>query len=254
MSNQLLSVVDAIDTLVAAYNQEVAEFDQMVENEQQLQIQNDKLTALVKDYEQDAAVVLKNAKSADQQLAQAQRERDQALAKVKDLTITLTAYKEIAGTPKKLRDKIKSYKDKLESQRLATEQQKRLYQSERKTTAQLKTEISELKNRLAAADIVQIYRGDTDIVQTYPYHIGGMVEGHDARQTPLLYLHQSGRGGLIILNKDDEAELVEAPKGGLRPKKDTLELCGNWLRRVKANNWDLTATDLLTLSNEDEQL
>ncbi|WP_199775205.1 hypothetical protein [Pseudoalteromonas sp. T1lg21] len=40
----------------------------MVENEQQLQIQNDKLTALVKDYEQGAAVVLKNAKSADQQL------------------------------------------------------------------------------------------------------------------------------------------------------------------------------------------
>ena len=254
MSNHPLSVVDAIDNLVAAYNQEVAEFDQMVENEQQLQVQNDKLTALVKDYEQGAAVVLKNAKNADQQLAQAQRERDQALAKVKDLTITLTAYKEIAGTPKKLRDKIKSYKDRLEGQRLATEQQKRLYQSERKTTAQLKTEISELKNRLAAADIVQIYRGDTDIVQTYPYHIGGMVEGHDARQTPLLYLHQSGRGGLIILNKDDEAELVEAPKGGLRPKKDTLELCGNWLRRVKANNWELTATDLLTLSNEDEQL
>lgn len=254
MSNHPLSVVDAIENLVAAYNQEVAEFDQMVENEEQLQIQNDKLTALVKDYEQGAAVVLKNAKSADQQLAQANRERDQALAKVKDLTITLTAYKEIAGTPKKLRDKIKSYKDKLESQRLATEQQKRLYQSERKTTALLKTEISELKNRLAAADIVQIYRGDTDIVQTYPYHIGGMVEGHDARQTPLLYLHQSGRGGLIILNKDDEAELVEAPKGGLRPKKDTLEHCGNWLRRVKANNWELTATDLLTLSNEDEQL
>ncbi|MAE72515.1 MAG: hypothetical protein CL675_00370 [Bdellovibrionaceae bacterium] len=254
MSNHPLSVVDAIDNLVAAYNQEVAEFDQMVENEEQLQIQNDKLTALVKDYEQGAAVVLKNAKNADQQLSQAQRERDQALAKVKDLTITLTAYKEIAGTPKKLRDRIKSYKDKLESQRLATEQQKRLYHSERKTTAQLKTEISELKNRLAAADIVQIYRGDTDIVQTYPYHIGGMVEGHDARQTPLLYLHQSGRGGLIILNKDDEAELVEAPKGGLRPKKATLELCGNWLRRVKANNWELTATDLLTLSNEDEQL
>lgn len=254
MANQPLSVVDAIDTLVTAYNQEVAEFDQLVTDADQLQEQNDKLTTLVKDYEQGAAVLLKNLENAQIELAQANRERDQALTKNQDANITLAAFKEIAGTPKKLRDKIKSYKERLESQRLAAEQQKRQYQSERKITAQLKTEISELKNRLAAADIVQIYRGEADIIQTYPYHIGGMVEGHDARQTPLLYLHQSGRGGLIILNKDDEAELVEAPKGGLRPKKATLELCGNWLRRVKANNWELTATDLLTLSNEDEQL
>lgn len=252
MANQPLSVVDAIDTLVTAYNQEVAEFDQLVTDADQLQEQNDTLTTVVKDYEQGAAVLLKNLENAQIELAQANRERDQALAKNQDANITLAAFKEIAGTPKKLRDIIKSYKERLESQRLAAEQQKRQYQSERKITAQLKTEISELKNRLDVASINQIYRNGNDIIQTYPYHLGGMVEGHDEQQTPLLYLHQSGRGGLILLNKDDEAELVEAPKGGLRPTKATLEHCGNWLRRAKARGWKTNVKDLEALANSND--
>ncbi|WP_277054627.1 hypothetical protein [Pseudoalteromonas marina] len=252
MTNQPLSVVDAINTLVTAYNQEVAEFDQLVTDADQLQEQNDKLTTLVKDYEQGAAVLLKNLENAKIKLAQANRERDQALTKNQDTNITLSAFKEIGGTPKKLRDKIKSYKERLESQRLAAEQQKRQYQSERKITAQLKTEISELENRLDVAAINQIYRNDNDIIQTYPYHLGGMVEGHDEQQTPLLYLNQSGRGGLILLNKDDEAELVEAPKGGLRPKKETLEHCGRWLRRAKANGWQTDVKDIKALANSSD--
>lgn len=253
MSNQPLSVVDAIENLVGAYNQEVAEFDQMVNELDQLQEQNDKLTTLVKDYEQGAAVLLKKTENAEIKLAQANRERDQALTKNQDLTITLNAFKEIAGTPKKLRDKIKSYKDRLESQRLAADQQKRYYQDERKLTKQLKAQIAELENRLDVASINQIYRSGNDIVQTYPYHLGGMVEGHDEQQTPLLYLHQSGRGGLILLNNDDEAELVDAPKGGLRPTKATLEHCGNWLRRAKARGWKTDVKDLEALSNANEE-
>lgn len=252
MANQPLSVVDAIDTLVTAYNQEVAEFDQLVTDADQLQEQNDKLTTLVKDYEQGAAVLLKNLENAQIELAQANRERDQALTKNQDANITLAAFKEIAGTPKKLRDKIKSYKERLESQRLAAEQQKRKHQDESKKTKQLEAQILELENRLAVASIKQIYRNGNDIIQTYPYHLGGMVEGHDEQQTPLLYLHQSGRGGLILLNKDDEAELVEAPKGGLRPTKATLEHCGNWLRRAKARGWKTNVKDLEALANSND--
>ena len=252
MNNQPLSVVDAIDTLVTAYNQEVAEFDQLVTDADQLQEQNDTLTTVVKDYEQGAAVLLKNLENAKIELAQANRERDQALAKNQDANITLTAFKEIASTPKKLRDKIKSYKERLESQRLAAEQQKRKHQDESKKTKQLEAQILELENRLGVASINQIYRNGNDIIQTYPYHLGGMVEGHDEQQTPLLYLHQSGRGGLILLNKDDEAELVEAPKGGLRPTKATLEHCGNWLRRTKARGWKTNVKDLEALANSND--
>ena len=252
MTNQPLSVVDAIDTLVTAYNQEVAEFDQLVTDADQLQEQNDKLTTLVKDYEQGAAVLLKNLENAQIKLAQANRERDQALTKNQDANITLAAFKEIACTPKKLREKIKSYKERLESQRLAAEQQKRKHQEECKKNKQLKEQITELENRLDVASINQIYRNGNDIIQTYPYHLGGMVEGHDEQQTPLLYLHQSGRGGLILLNKDDEAELVEAPKGGLRPTKATLEHCGNWLRRAKARGWKTDVKDLEALANSND--
>ena len=252
MSNNPLTVVNAIENLVAAYNLEGAEFDQMVTEADQLQEQNDKLNTSVKDYEQGTAVLLKNLENAQIKLAQANRERDQALTKNQDTTITLAAFKEIAGTPKKLRDKIKSYKDRLESQRLAAEQQKRYHQEECKKTKQLKAQIAELENRLDVAAINQIYRSGNDIVQTYPYHLGGMVEGHDEQQTPLLYLNQSGRGGLILLNKDDEAELVDAPKGGLRPKKSTLEHCGKWLRRAKANGWQTDVKDLKALANSSD--
>ncbi|MBG9991572.1 hypothetical protein [Pseudoalteromonas sp. NZS37] len=252
MSNQPLSVVNAIESLVSAYNHEVAEFDQMVTEADQLQEQNDKLNILIKDYEQGAAVLLKNLENAQIKLAQANRERDHALTKNQDANITLAAFKEIAGTPKKLREKVKSYKERLESQRLAAEQQKRKYQDECKKNTQLKEQILELENRLDVAAINQIYRNDNDIIQTYPYHLGGMVEGHDEQQTPLLYLNQSGRGGLILLNKDDEAELVEAPKGGLRPKKETLEHCGKWLRRAKANGWQTDVKDIKALANSSD--
>ncbi|WP_105215746.1 hypothetical protein [Pseudoalteromonas sp. T1lg22] len=248
MSTPNLSVADAITSLAAAYNQEAADHDALVNELEHLQAENDRLSTLIKDYEQGAAVVLKNAETAEQQLAQANRERDQALTKLQDLNIVLGAFKEIASTPKKLREKIKSYQQRLERQRDAAEQHKRNYSAERKTTKQLQAHITELENRLNVASINQIYRNGADIIQTYPYHLGGMVAGHDERQTPLLYLHQSGRGGLILLNQDDEAELVEAPKGGLRPTKATLEHCGNWLRRAKANNWQTDVKDLAALA------
>ncbi|MCH2057917.1 MAG: hypothetical protein MK214_15150 [Thalassotalea sp.] len=252
-SNPLAMPVDeAIGLLIASYNQETHEFDELVERLEKMEAENLQLAEVIKKYEQDATTVLDKAEKSDQLLAQANRERDQAVNKTKDQDILLRGFKEIGATPKKVREKIKGYQDRLEKQRLAAEQHKRNFNDERKTTAALRKEIAELTNRLDAAGINQVYREDNDIVQTYPYHLGGMIEGYDPRMTPLLYLHQSGRGGLILLNDEDEAELVETPKGGIRPKKATLEHCGQWLRRVKANNWDVERADLESLSHGSE--
>lgn len=251
---QTMPVDEAIKALIAGYNQEAAEFDELLDRLEVMEAENLKLAELIKNYEQGASTVLAKADKSAQQLVQANRERDQAINKAKDQDILLRGFKEIAATPKKIREKIKGYQERLEKQKLASEQHKRQLAEERKKTAALRKVVSELTNRVDAACINQVYRSDGDIVQTYPYHLGDMVAGHNEKAIPLLYLHQSGRGGLILLNDDGEAELVAAPKGGMRPKKSTLEHCGQWLRRVKENNWEIDGADLESLSHGSEVL
>lgn len=245
-----IPVDQAIELLINSYNKEVSDFDQLTEELSNERAENAQLKALIKEYEKNTATVLVNAENAEQMLAQAKTERDQAVNKVKDLNIQLKAFKEIAATPKKVREKIKGYQDRLTSQKAATEQNKRNLNQERGVTKALREEIAELNNRLDSLGINQVYRNDEDIIQTYPYHLGGMVEGHDSQTVPLLYLHQSGRGGLILLNDEDEAELVEAPAEDIKPNEQTLAHCGQWLRRVKANNWEVEGADLASLSQD----
>jgi len=239
---------EAIQLLVASYNQESIEHDELVEKLELLDQENDSNRNLLKNYERDAGIVLEKAEKSDQQLAQANREREQALFKLKDVQLLLKAYKEIGATPKKVREKIKDYQTRLTNHKSSADQLKKSLMSEKKKVADLEKQVAELTNRLDTASINQLFRDGNDIVQTYPYHLGDMITGYDEKMTPLLYLHQSGRGGLILLNEDGEAELVDAPKGGIRPKKTTMEHCGKWLRRAKDKNWDLSDSDLESLS------
>jgi len=57
---------------------------------------------------------------------------------------------------------------------------------------------------------------------------GGKV--HKSR--PLLYMHTSGRGGLITYDPINGATLSAAPKGGLKPSADALEHAATWLYKV----------------------
>lgn len=210
---------------------------------------HEKLAAVLEQHEQAATKLLASAKKSDQMLAQANLERDQALIKVKDLTLKNQDYKTIGNTPKKVREKIKDLQTRLHKQTVAVDVQKQKWLDERDTSQKLRVEIAELTNRLDASAINQIYRDDKDIVQTYPYLLGDLIPGIDPRQTPLFYLHKSGRGGLVILNEHNEAVLTDAPKGGIRPKKSTLEHCEKWLRRAQANNWEIEKEDLQALAH-----
>lgn len=48
----------------------------------------------------------------------------------------------------------------------------------------------------------------------------------------LLYLHQSGRGGLLTYDPQSGTHLCAAPKGGLRPLAEMLEFANDWLFKV----------------------
>lgn len=50
----------------------------------------------------------------------------------------------------------------------------------------------------------------------------------------LLYIHQSGRAALVTYNDQDGTALCAAPKGGLRPSKETMDFAHNWLFKVNS--------------------
>jgi len=58
-------------------------------------------------------------------------------------------------------------------------------------------------------------------------------DGSEFNGTNLLYLHQSGRGGFITFDpQNDESNLSPAPKGGLRLSAEAKEFAHNWLYKV----------------------
>ena len=74
-------------------------------------------------------------------------------------------------------------------------------------------------------------------------------DGTTFESCSLLYLHQSGRGGLISHDPQDGAQLCAAPKGGLRPSKDTLDFAQNWLRQVnEVQNGLVTDADMIPVN------
>lgn len=58
-------------------------------------------------------------------------------------------------------------------------------------------------------------------------------EGRTFEGRSLLYLHQSGRGGLITFNPEtNQTNLCAAPKGGLRPSVECKDFAADWLYKV----------------------
>lgn len=74
-------------------------------------------------------------------------------------------------------------------------------------------------------------------------------DGTQFESRSLLYLHQSGRGGLVSHDPQDGAQLCAAPKGGLRPSKATLDFAQNWLRQVnEVQNGIITDADMIPVN------
>jgi len=191
-------------------------------------------------------VVLLNAEKHMQMLEQAQRQEQQARNKVKDLELQLKAYKEIANSPKKIRDKIKDFQARLLKEKGFTEQHKKNLKTANDEIKKFKAEVMSLAHKLAVSDITQLHRNEQDYICLFPHELGD-IEGYESGQIPLLYMHSTGRSSLVLLNNDGEAELAPAPKGGLRPKKSTLAHCGQLLRRFKSQGWTLTDSDVKSI-------
>lgn len=75
----------------------------------------------------------------------------------------------------------------------------------------------------------------------------------------LLYIHQSGRAALVTYNDQDGTALCAAPKGGLRPSKETMDFAHNWLFKVNSlqdgtvNESDMVPVDFNGYATEQER-
>ncbi len=274
-TEQVLPLGEAMEQLLAAYHADAAEVEQLenytksIEEENtflKLQVnnlttrvddavsENQRLKNTVNEFEErfktlakQKDVVLLNAEKINQRIEQEQREAAQARNEVKDLKLQLKAYKEIANSPKKIRDKIKDFQARLIKANKLSEQHKKNFSDEVKATAALKATIKEQAHKIAVNDITQLHNDGQDYICLFPHELGD-IDGYEPGQIPLLYMHATGRSSLVLLNNHGEAELAPAPKGGLRPKKSTLEHCGQLLRRFKSQGWTLTDSDVKSIA------
>jgi hypothetical protein len=128
-----------------------------------------------------------------------------------------------------------------------TEQYKKNLKTANDEIKTFKAEVLSLGHKLAVSDIVQLHGDGSDRVCLFPHQLGD-IEGYEADQVPLLYMHTTGRASLVLLNEDGEAEIPPAPKGGLRLNKATSEHCGQLLRRFKSQGWKLTDEDVKSIA------
>lgn len=168
------------------------------------------------------------------------RERDKLKDQVKALQQELTKLKG-GDNPKKLRDQIKRIKEKDQEQKKRitklendAKQYRRELTETRKQQQQGFAKIAELQKQLAHDTGSGLYHNGKHHLIIWPQKTkmqdanGNIFEGRS-----LLYLHQSGRGGLMTYNPDTEqVNLCAAPPGGLRPSEDLKDFAQNWLFKV----------------------
>lgn len=242
------------DSLLGAflqnYNQQNADWDEMVAENARLQQQldgykrqantqareieklgseNKKCLEMAKDAEQ----IAKQSIGLQQELATARNQIKDLRDKVKELNGE--------GSPKKLKAQVKRLKDKDAEQKKRISSQEQVIKTLRSTLEQRGVQLNQaidkveqLNKQLAHDTGSGLFHKDDHHLIIWPQKTkmqdqnGNQFEGRS-----LLYLHQSGRGGLMTYNPEtEEVNLCAAPRGGLRPSEDLKEFATNWLYKV----------------------
>lgn len=165
--------------------------------------------------------------------------------------------------PKKLKEQIKRVKEATEKSQARCSKLEIEAKEYRKEIAHLSEQrniavnkVAELKHKLDHNTGAGLYHKGEHHLIIWPQKTKMQREdGTQFESRSLLYLHQSGRGGLITHDPQDGAQLCAAPKGGLRPSKATLEFAQNWLSQVNdIQNGVVTGADMIPVNfNADHQ-
>lgn len=160
--------------------------------------------------------------------------------------------------PKKLKEQNKRQKEANEKAQARTGKLELEAKEYKKEIAALKNSVNQSRNLLIEQKrIIEhntgagLYHRGKDHLIIWPQKTkmqrpdGSTFEGRS-----LLYLEQSGRGGLITYDPETGAQLCAAPKGGLRPSSDTIDFAENWLFKVnEQQNGDVTDHDMIPVNH-----
>ena len=241
---------DLLEAFLQSYNQQNADWDAMVsENaslsqqldgyKRQAHTQADEIEALKKENKfcRDMALkaedIANKSTGLQQELTTARNQIKELRDKIKELNGE--------GSPKKLRAQVKRLKDKGEEREKRitklendNKQLRSELSQERKNLQNSFTKIAELKTQLAHDTGSGLFHKDEHHLIIWPQATKMLDEnGNQFEGRSLLYLHQSGRGGLMSYNPETEqVNLCAAPRGGLRPSEDLKEFATNWLYKV----------------------
>lgn len=168
-----------------------------------------------------------------------QRERDTLKTQLKVVQQELTKLKG-GDNPAKLREQIHNVKTKNAALVKSEAQAKRDGALLRKERDQARTEtqraidkIKALHKELAHNTGAGIFHKGQDHLIIWPQNLTmAREDGSTFSGRGLLYLHKSGRGGLMTYDPSTGTHLCAAPKQGLKPSNDTIDFAHNWLYKV----------------------
>ena len=265
---QVLSLGESISQVLASYNADVIEQNQLVDDlgksEQEntflkMQLSNlskrldvalgdvDRLTGAIKEFEvrekdfnKKADKVTESANQHMQMLDQANREKAQMKAKLDDAILTVASYKQL-GSPKQIRVKNKGYQDRAAKYVAAETQHKIEVNKYRHAITKAENEVKEITYRLREIDMTEAYNENGDHLWLFPKVMQIPSRGMTGKEISFLYLNDDGRGCLMTLDDDGEIVLGKAP---IRPKATTKEHASMMLRKFKKNGWTIQVDDL----------
>ncbi|HHY0547270.1 TPA: hypothetical protein ACVU45_004499 [Vibrio parahaemolyticus] len=243
---------DLLIAFLHSYNQQNADWDTMVAENERLTQERDGYKRQahaqieeIKALEEENAFCRKMAQEAEgiaNNAIAVKTERDRLRDQLKATQKELTSLKG-GDNPKKLREQIARIKEKGKEKdkritKLETDNKQYRHEltQERANTQKSIAKIAELQKQLAHDTGSGLYHKGPHHLIIWPQKTtmedenGNRFEGRS-----LLYLHQSGRGGLMNYNPETgEVNLCAAPRGGLKPSEDVRSFAANWLYKVNA--------------------
>lgn len=264
MQHLSLSASEHLELFLSEFNHLVADHNAALEENEQLRL------AL-----SNADTAIETAKALDQQLT----------AIKKELELTINGSNKTAGIAAaqvielaKLREQLAAQQKEITRYKALgvdrlTEQNKRLKDTNTELTAKnnrltheksqgehafnrLKAEYAKLEDENLQLGRQLSHNQGTGIYHNGPHHLIVWPQllkvedpsGEQFKCRALLYMHSSGRGGLMTYSESQGTTLCAGPAGGLKPSTAVIEFAQNWLYKVnELQKGEVTHADMMAV-------
>ncbi|PSW53049.1 hypothetical protein [Photobacterium leiognathi] len=243
------SADDLLSAFLSSYNQQNADWDALIsENaklEQQLEgykrqcHEQQKELDQVKHENKECRQIALDAEKLGHNVLGLTRERAVLKDQVKALQAEIKNIN-ATGNPKKLKEQIKRLKEKDSEQKKRIANDTHVLKQSRTVLKTYKEEITKLEAEVVKLNKELCHNTGSGLYHNGDHHLiiwpqitkmqredGSIFDGRS-----LLYLHQSGRGGLMTFDPESGTHLCASPRGGLRPSSECVEFANDWLYKV----------------------